>query len=237
MNMENKEYKYVKFLPWVGEYYKSGDGFQGKKILILGDSHYCETSANRNHICNERWVENGEKCSFDCMDCDCYKMNRSLMDNDYLPYRKGDKENKKEFRSHSCFEKIIYGRKSISTEDSLWFWDNVVFYNYVQHSQSGTSKESEHPEAAPMYMSAINELLEDLDPTPTHIIVWSQRCFNLLPSGVEEDEEFVIEEYKTRVRRYCIKGKIIKAIAMNHPSRAGQAEWHSILKAFLELDD
>jgi hypothetical protein len=61
-------------------------------------------------------------------------------------------------------------------------------------------------------MSAINELLEDLDPTPTHIIVWSQRCFNLLPSGVEEDEEFVVEEYKTRVRRYCIKGKIIKAI-------------------------
>ena len=28
MNMENKGYKYVKFLPWVGEYYKSGDGFR-----------------------------------------------------------------------------------------------------------------------------------------------------------------------------------------------------------------
>ena len=40
MNMENKEYKYVKFLPWVGEYYKEGVGFLGKKILVLGDSHY-----------------------------------------------------------------------------------------------------------------------------------------------------------------------------------------------------
>lgn len=237
MNMENKEYKYVKFLPWVGEYYKSGDGFQGKKILILGDSHYCETSANRNHICNERWVENGKKCSFDCMDYKCYKMTRSLMDNDYLPYRKGDQENKKEFRSHSCFEKIIYGRKSISTEDSLWFWNNVVFYNYVQHSQSGTSTELEHPEAAPMYKSALIEVIENLVPTPSHIIVWSKRCFDILPNGVKKDKEFIVGEYKTRVREYCINGNSVRAIEMRHPSRAGQAEWHSILKAFLELDD
>lgn len=235
--MENKEFKYVKFLPWIGEHYENGEGFQGKKILILGDSHYCEKPVNRNPICREKWSDNKNKCSYDCMNNDCYDMTNALMRDNYLPYRKGEKENQKEFRSHSCFEKIIYGRKSISTEDSLGFWNNVVFYNYAQHSQSGTCTELEHPEAAPMYMSAINELLEDLDPTPTHIIVWSQRCFNLLPSGVEEDEEFVVEEYKTRVRRYCIKGKIIKAIAIKHPSRAGQAEWHSILKAFLELDD
>lgn len=231
------EYKYVKFRPWVGEYYKNGKGFQGKNILILGDSHYCETLANRNHICSERWVENGEKCSFDSMDCNCYKMTRNLMDNDYLPYRKGEGKYGKEFRSHLCFEKIIYGNKSISTEASLEFWNNVVFYNYAQHSQSGTSRELEHPEAVSIYRSALIEVIENLVPTPSHIIVWSKRCFNILPNGVKEDREFVVGEYKTRVREYCINGKSVRAIEMRHPSRAGQVEWHSILKAFLGIDD
>ena len=36
MNMENKGYKYVKFLPWVGEYYKSGDGFRCRACGIEG---------------------------------------------------------------------------------------------------------------------------------------------------------------------------------------------------------
>ena len=45
MNMENIEYKCVKFRPWVGTNYKKG--FQGKKILILGESHYCKEDDNR----------------------------------------------------------------------------------------------------------------------------------------------------------------------------------------------
>lgn len=48
--MENTEFKYVKFLPWVvRENYKNG--FQGKKILILGDSHYCEKECASDGRC------------------------------------------------------------------------------------------------------------------------------------------------------------------------------------------
>lgn len=36
MNMENKGYKYVKFLSWVGEYYKSGDGFRCRASGVEG---------------------------------------------------------------------------------------------------------------------------------------------------------------------------------------------------------
>ena len=55
------EYKYVKFRPWVGEKYHTV-GIFGKKILVLGESHYCKEDKNRNPAC----IALGH-CSYDCM--------------------------------------------------------------------------------------------------------------------------------------------------------------------------
>lgn len=45
------------FEPWVGENYESG-GIFCKKILVLGDSHYCSGSKN----CEGRGVAMGVSC-------------------------------------------------------------------------------------------------------------------------------------------------------------------------------
>lgn len=82
--MENKEFKYVKFLPWVSEYYKEGEGFQGNKILVLGDSHYCAKYENRNDKCRSK----GD-CSYECMNDNCHKMTRDLIRREYMEYRSG----------------------------------------------------------------------------------------------------------------------------------------------------
>lgn len=42
--------KYVKFTPWVVDK-NYEQGFHGKKILILGDSHYCENECSENGRC------------------------------------------------------------------------------------------------------------------------------------------------------------------------------------------
>ena len=221
----------VKFKPWVGENYKQG--FRGKKLLILGDSHYCEADKNRNAVCQENWLKNKKKCAYDCMDCNCYEMTRDLMRKQYLPYRRGEEKYCKEFRSHLCFEKIIFGEATVSNNDAFAFWNSVAFYNYAQHSQSGTSKAMEHPDAAPLYKEALYEVLEKLK--PSHIIVWSKRCYDLLPIGIADDEDIIVGDYSTKFRKYNINGDIVKAVGISHPSRAGQVEWHTLLKAFFKL--
>ena len=35
----------LNFLPWIGNYY-STTGFAGKRILALGESHYCENASD-----------------------------------------------------------------------------------------------------------------------------------------------------------------------------------------------
>ena len=87
MNMENIEYKYVKFLPWVGEYYKEVEGFQGKKILVLGDSHYCAKECSENGCCYpkcESAEEQNKKFST------CFSMTNDLILKEYIEYRLGN---------------------------------------------------------------------------------------------------------------------------------------------------
>ena len=35
----------INFLPWVGEHYNT-TGFAGKRILALGESHYCDKASD-----------------------------------------------------------------------------------------------------------------------------------------------------------------------------------------------
>lgn len=51
------------FEPWIGENYENG-GLYGKKILALGDSHYCES-------CEVCGVAGGSRCMTDFTKKNC----------------------------------------------------------------------------------------------------------------------------------------------------------------------
>ena len=250
MNMENKEYKYVKFLPWVGELYTNETGFQGKKILILGESHYCKEEDNRTHECKLYWKENGGKCSYNCMNKDCYSMTKGLIEGEYLPFRedrnayiyyldKGGKRHKKEtkhLQTLLCFERNVLGRES-SPEDSVSFWQSVAFYNYMQHAQSGPSKSLENKDKE-YYEKAFQEILEELK--PKYIIVWGKRLHNdnLLPDS--EVSTIKVGKYEIPIRKFAVEDGVVQALIVEHPCcpcGKSRKKWHPILKAFLELDD
>ena len=238
--------KHVKFRPWKGDNYEQIP--QGKKLLILGDSHYCETSDNRNHICNERWVENGKKCSFDCMDCNCYKMTRSLMD-EYFHSRKQGGAMARHLHTILNFEKNIFNYTP-TLEESTNFWNSVIFYNYKQHSQPkpGEERNTSHEEKQE-YRMAFEEILQEYK--PKYIVVWSKTLFtkDWLPDGAKDvpDYTLTVEKdgniYDAPVRTFITSdGTEILAIITQHPCcRYGkgkyQPKWHALLKKFLELDD
>ena len=45
----------INFLPWIGEhYYKTG--FAGKRILVLGESHYCQNVSDASEDITRRVI-------------------------------------------------------------------------------------------------------------------------------------------------------------------------------------
>ncbi len=240
MNMENKEYKYVKFRPWVGKDYNPES--RGKKLLILGDSHYCAKDSNRNDACRSK----GD-CSYDCMNDRCYEMTQKLIQDEYMAYRSGRAKSAGHLQTILTFEKNLFGYTP-SPQQSLDFWDRVVFYNYIQHSQyKPRGRRKTETEEIQDYREAFMEVLEYYK--PTHIIVWSKFLFtkDWLPDGAQDIADYTLKAeyngviYDTPVRTFKLEdGNPIPAIIIQHPCcRFGkdQIKWHILLKAFLELED
>lgn len=229
--------KHIKFRPWVGENYKQG--FQNKKILILGDSHYCAKDSNRNDACRSI----GD-CSYDCMNETCYNMTHDLIRGEYMEYRSGRAKSAGHLQTILTFEKNLFGYTP-SPQESLDFWNSVIFYNYIQHSQyKPRGRRDTKAEEIDDYKEAFKEVLAEYQ--PDYIIIWSKFLFtqNWLPDGAFEAPDYTLNAeyngviYNTPVRTFKLDGgKPIRAIITQHPCcRYGkdQAKWHTLLKAFFE---
>ena len=85
---------YINFRPWVGKNYDSGL-FCGKKILILGESHYCTIERGEDGRCSQ-------VCSKEMMDKRCTNQTIDVI---------GEIRNQDWCsRTFSNFERTIYGR-------------------------------------------------------------------------------------------------------------------------------
>ena len=215
--------KHVKFRPWVGENYHT-DGIFGKKILVLGESHYCKEDKNRNPAC----IALGH-CSYDCMNEDCYSQTQDeleIISNNYTGERYQ--------QSFMTTAKSVMGKELTNAEVSL-FWKNVAFYNYMQHSQSGPTRPIEFNHD---YSEAFREVLESL--MPDYIIVWGVRLWKtFLPGWNGVSSEITLENGdKAPVWTYNIKEKEIHAICVHHPCIGKGRDWrywHQFYKEFLGL--
>ena len=235
--------KHVKFRPWVGANYNK-KGFQGKKILILGESHYCKEDDNRTHECKLYWKENGGKCSYNCMNKDCYSMTEGLIEGEYLEFRSGRKKSEGYLQTILTFEKNLFGYTP-SPQESINFWNSVIFYNYIQHSQNKPrGRRKTEAEEIDDYKEAFKEVLAEYQ--PNCIIIWSKFLFtrDWLPDGAPESPDYTLKAeyngviYDTPVRTFKLDAvDPIPAIIIQHPCcRWGkdQAKWHTLLKAFFE---
>ena len=232
--------EYVKFKPWKGDNYEGR--FLGKKLLILGDSHYCAKDENRNDACRSK----GD-CSYDCMNERCYKMTYDLIRGEYMEYRSGRAKSAGHLQTILTFEKNLFGYTP-SPQESLNFWNSVIFYNYIQHSQhQPRERRKTNAEEIGDYREAFREVLAEYK--PDYIIIWSKFLFtkDWLPNGAPESPDYTLKAeyngviYDTPVRTFKLdSGELIPAIIIQHPCcRFGkdQTKWHSLLKAFLKLDD
>ena len=99
------------FQPFVGKDYANG-GIFGKRIMILGESHYCD-----------------EECA-DCGDCrlhrECVNFTKQVL-GDYL---NENKERQNWMRTFLKFERSLVGEETDQAM-RLKIWNSVIFFNYL----------------------------------------------------------------------------------------------------------
>ena len=184
------------FLPWVGSQYASGGVF-GKRIMVLGDSHYC----------GEPCRDCGRRFSTKCSDFTTRVVRAYL-----------DQNNEREgwMTTYLKFERSLVNHETSPTE-SVKIWNSLLFYNYLQVAMQGP-RQAGTPE---QYRAAAGPFFEVMDKyQPDLLVVWGVRLWNNLPSERWVDgPDIVVDGYAINNGFYRLSnGKMVRAICVYHPS-------------------
>jgi hypothetical protein len=199
----------VFFTPWVGEYYFSQNG---KKILVLGESHYCEKLGNGS-------CEGCEGTS----EPDCELTNIAVQK--FLDYKQGKAAHENWMNTFTRFTDILLGEQ-VDSEEVVDFWDNVVYYNYVQQAIEGpriAPTEDDFINSEPAFFEVLKAYKPDL------VIVWGRRLWKYMPeSGA--DGIAILDGANGNFYDYSIDDKKIHAYSIPHPSSSKLSyEYHKYL--------
>ena len=201
--------EHVKFMPWKGENYQK-DGFNGKRILVIGESFYCSeedaVATLTDKIVNDYLaIRNGEPCD-----------NKGRWTNTYLK-----------------FERSLVGEET-TPERSREIWNSIAFYNYLQVPMSGARESGtkmDYKNAEKAFFEVINELQPDL------IIVWGVgKLFNNLPEdNWRWGETLEFDGRPVKNGYYQLKnGNDVRCIAVKHPSTGySWDKWHEVIASQL----
>lgn len=212
----------INFKPWIGEKYLS-EGFKGKRILVLGESHYCPKELAEGGRCFP-------VCEKGKMNEDCFSQTEEAVNTFVYHY-----DGKRYLQTYLCFERAVLG-KVLSQEEREDFWQRIIFYNYSQFSVRGsrTAPQGDHWQKSE---DAFKEILEEY--MPDYIIMWGVRLFDRKPNWGGNGSVIKTDSGdETDVWTYTIKGKKIPAIKVYHPSTPiGKSwpYWHEFYVKFLGL--
>ena len=211
----------INFKPWVGKDYLS-KGYQGQRILVLGESHYCAAELAEGGRCTPF-------CLKEKMKEECFCQTQDVVHEAVYAYG-----GQKYLRCFVSFERAVTG-KVLTQEERVVFWESVMFYNYIQYALSAP-RTSPNPEHWGKSEKAFVELLEKY--SPDKIIVWGVRLYNGLPDlGGYGMKLKVSTTDSADVWMYNVKGKDIPALKIHHPSAPTGKNWdywHEVISNFLE---
>jgi len=161
------------------------NGVEGKKILALGDSLYGDEGNSSYKL-----VEH------------------------FITYKNGDTGHMNWMNTYTRFTNVILGEKA-DKKKTIDFWNSIVFYNYVQHTQIGNRKAPPDEDYLNSH-EAFTEALEEFQ--PDLIFVWGWGLWSKITRyGVEADFN-ILENRELKFYYFESKGKKIPAFGHPHPS-------------------
>ncbi|MDH6354419.1 ABC-type Fe3+-hydroxamate transport system substrate-binding protein [Dysgonomonas sp. PH5-45] len=194
----------VFFRPWIGENYIQG--INGKKLLILGESHIC---GGCQGVCGDLSID----------DKTCRDFTSKAVKT-FLSY----KNNETGIRfagwmnTYTKFSNVFLN-KQLSASETISFWNSILFYSYVQYSTDRARVSPKQKE----FSDSKNAFFEVLEAhQPDLIIAWGNRLWEQLPSGgyykkLENNEQTRINDGKG-FYYYKTKEKDIPIMYVYHPS-------------------
>lgn len=183
------------FYPWIGSQYSTG-GIFGKRIMVLGDSHYC-----------------GTPCG--CCGVSPTKCNRFTTDV-IEAYLDPTCEREGWMSTYLKFERSLVNHET-TLDESRKIWDSLLFYNFLQVAMQGPRQAGtpeQYRSAAGPFFSVMNQYQPDL------LVVWGVRLWNSLPSEHWIDGiDMKIDGYSINNGYYQLSnGKKVRVICVYHPS-------------------
>ena len=146
------------FQPFVGKDYADG-GIFGKRIMILGESHYCD-----------------EGCA-DCGDCRLHRVCMGFTQGVLRDYLDEGTERQNWMRTFVKFERSLVGEETDQAM-RLKIWNSVVFFNYLQVAMGGPREagtSAQYRQAGEAFFEVINKY------QPEYVIAWGNRPWDKMP--------------------------------------------------------
>ena len=200
--MESKIY----FQPFVGKDYANG-GIFGKRIMVLGESHYITDDSGSPSFTNEI--------------VDWHLDPKKPRSNPFL-------------RTFVKFERTLIGEDA-GQEERVEIWNSLLFYNYLQVPMGGPREAGTFDDyqqaAAPFY-----EVIERYQPEHI-IVWGYRLWDHLPRERWEDGESIVVNGTSVPTGYYTMtNGKKVKVLAMYHPSSPAyeKAFWHRVISEFLK---
>lgn len=192
----------IYFRPWVGDRYSSAP--LGKRVLVLGESHYCADPAREAVPGITRSV------IADLFDPGSV----------HEPYK----------NTYTKFIKALTGKfGDLSATDKEKAWNGVAFYNFVQVAMTGPRTA---PTAEEFRMSdgVFWEVLRELK--PEKVIAWGHRLYDELPDGggkaLEPVEGCDVWEYRLPF------GKVEVLKMVHPSAGYSPEYWHGVIREFID---
>lgn len=193
------------FKPWVGKSYTQG--IDGKRVMALGESHYCDTP---------------EEALPD------------ITSNVVNYYLSQEREHEGWMNTYTRFASALTSGKPLSITERIEAWNKILFYNYVQVPIVGprvapTSEQFATGEK-PFF-----ELLEKY--RPHRVLVWGKRLYNNLPQQGNEQPGIELPNGRSiEVWGYTLSdGSVVKLLPITHPSAPmfSPRKWYPVIQQFI----
>lgn len=186
------------FKPWIGKSYGTNLSLFNKKILIVGDSHYCEDNCSD---CGDK------KHSARCSDFTEETISAYLGQTDSAAWTKTFTK----FMNSLVIDKVDYDRQTA--------WNSVCFYNFLQIAAGDTPrKTAEYSYSNQTHLVAFIQVLNHLK--PDIIITWGNKVWDSLPINFGYGEATPDSIFPQIYYHYPFENKTISLIGVTHPSSA-----------------
>lgn len=201
---------YIKFTPWVGEYYGKPESIFNKKLMILGASHYCASNACANYPIAE--------------------FTQHIVHGFVFGIIRGSW-----IATYTKFERSLCNRV-LSQEERERTWNSVLFSNFYQTAADQNEKfktfsQQDREEAQQAFWEILAKYMPDI------IIVWGQKTYDSLPDGGREGQHLFVEGKSEPYRTWIYplpNGNEANVMFTYHPSAPNHSWpfWGNLIDQF-----